>query len=529
MYKMLIAEQDEGQIELLKNYTRNVLKEVEIVRIERNGVSVLNYIKEHNLDILVISVDLEGISGLEVVRRVRQVNSRLHIVMISAYDYSDFVIKAIFYDVKDYLLKPIKESEYSAVLLKIRDELNQMKQVREKKNELERRKDQIDVFADYSFIYSILWNNKSVHLMKTYKEFFDIDKYGYVLNVEFVRTGEECLLDLDKDFKIIYQGIKDVISVYSPCIVGPEMGKRIIVFVCQTEEQSMDADNETSAIATANMLRFEMLRCFDIEVKIGIGSLKKVEDIRDSFEEAIKSLRYMDGYDVIHIKDVVSNSVSHKNYIDLEEKFLQNAKFGKEECMEQYVQILEVLQPLSIAEIKNKLLELIVMACHEVRAQCENEVSNLNYMSFLAEIYELEWEELKEWGYSKIEYIIKSVRTSRGARKSAVIKEALEYINDNFKEDLTLEVIAKYVGVTPQHFSKIFKEETKTTYVEWLTNVRIDKAREYLLEGTRTIKEIGFAVGFHDPNYFSRKFKKTVGKSPTAYAKPECNPVNSNS
>lgn len=528
MYKMLIAEQDEGQIELLKSYTRNVLKEVEIVKIEKNGVSVLNYIKEHSLDILVISVSLEGISGLEVVRRVRQFNSRLHIVMISAYDYSDFVIEAFNYGVKDYLLKPVKESEYSAVLLKIKDELNQIKQVKEKKTELERRKDQIDVFADYSFIYSILWNNGSTQLLKMYKEFFGIDKYGYILNIEYVRTGEECVLDLDKDFKIIYQGIKDAVSVCSPCVVGPEMGKRIIVFVCQTEEQAMNVDNETSAIATANMLRFEMLRCFDIEVKIGIGSLKKIEDIRDSYEEAIKSLRYMDGYDVIHIRDVVSNSVSHKNYIDLETKFLQNTKFGKEECIEQYVQILDVLQPLSIAEIKNKLLELIVMACHEVRAQCENEVSNLNYMAFLGEIQELDWEGLKDWGYSKIEYIIKSVRASRGARKSAVIKEALEYVNYNFKEDLTLEVIAKYVGVTPQHFSKIFKEETKFTYVEWLTNIRIEKAKEYLLEGTRTIKEIGFAVGFHDPNYFSRIFKKTVGKSPTAYAKPERNPVSSN-
>ena len=67
------------------------------------------------------------------------------------------------------------------------------------------------------------------------------------------------------------------------------------------------------------------------------------------------------------------------------------------------------------------------------------------------------------------------------------------------------------------YFSKMFKESTGENFIEYLTNVRIEKAKELLNNTDYSMKEIGIMVGYADPNYFSRTFKKNVGVTPTEY------------
>ncbi|MBR3772382.1 MAG: helix-turn-helix domain-containing protein [Clostridium sp.] len=518
MYKMLIAEMDQQQTELLKEYTESNFKDIEIVGVERSGAATLNYISNNHVDILVIAVHLEGIIGLEVIRRIRKQNKEIHIVVISEYDYSDFVIKAMNLGVRDYLLKPVKQPEFLVVIQRFIEELKKKILKEEKKNEIEQKDDKISIFADYSFIYSLLWGDTTLCLLENYREVLSIGRYGYIMNIEFVKTGDGCVVDLENDFKIIYQVMKDVISPTNMCVVGPKIGKRIIIYVNQSDRQAGEKDNALTAIALANKIRSEMIESYGIVTRIGIGGVKLIEEIRGSYEEAIKSLRYMEECGVVHSKDVASGVVSHKNYADLETKFLQTARYGREDCLEYFRLIMDLIRPLNINEVRNKVLELLIMACHEVRTQYENETNYLDYFAYMEEIHDFDWNQLKEWAYLRIEYIIKSIRNIRGSKKSAVVTEAMAYIQENYeKEELTLEFIAKYVNVTPQHFSKIFKEETKCTYVEWLANIRMEKAKRLLLQGNMSIRDVGSAVGINDANYFSRKFKKLVGVSPTNF------------
>lgn len=518
MYKMLIAESDQRQTKLLKEYTESNFKNIEIVGIEKSGLETLKFISENHVDILVIAVYLEGILGLEIVRRIRKQNKAIHIVVISGYDYSDFVIEVMNYGVRDYLLKPVKEPEFLAVIERFVNELDKKKQKEERKSEIEQRDDKIGLLADFSFIYGFLWNDKNTYMMKHYKEILSLDKYGYVLNIEITKIGEDCVVDIDTDFKVIYQVIKDAILPSSTSIVGPKIGKRIIVFVNQNDRQAGMKDNALPAIALANKLRMEFRNSFDIDIRIGIGGVKPTEEFRSSYEESIKSLRYMEEARVIHIKDVGNNTISHADYTELETKFLQAVKYGKEECLEYFRLIIDLIRPLNIYDSRNKILEILVLACHEVRVQFENESNHLDYIAYLEEIKEYDLNQLKEWGYSKVEYIIKSVRTNRRTKKSAIVTEAMAYMQENYqKQELSLEYIADYVNVTPQHFSKIFKAETKYKYSDWLASIRMEKAKELLLEGNMSIRDVGCAVGIDDPNYFSRKFKKLVGVPPTKF------------
>lgn len=98
-----------------------------------------------------------------------------------------------------------------------------------------------------------------------------------------------------------------------------------------------------------------------------------------------------------------------------------------------------------------------------------------------------------------------------------IIPKAMQYIREKYNEDITLEEVASFVLVSPYYFSKLFKEFTGKNYVDYITEYRVQKAKEMIKKGELSIKEICFEVGYNDPNYFSRVFKKVEGVTPSEY------------
>ena len=103
-------------------------------------------------------------------------------------------------------------------------------------------------------------------------------------------------------------------------------------------------------------------------------------------------------------------------------------------------------------------------------------------------------------------------------RYGSVIRDAKEYIRANFSQsDLSLNRIAVHIGVSPSYFSSIFKQETGQSFVEYLTQVRMERACELLKCTSYRTSEIGEQVGYNDSHYFSSAFKKAMGQSPKEY------------
>lgn len=95
-----------------------------------------------------------------------------------------------------------------------------------------------------------------------------------------------------------------------------------------------------------------------------------------------------------------------------------------------------------------------------------------------------------------------------------VIEKALDFIHSHYTSSITLEEVSNFVMRSPYYFSHLFKKVMNMTFVEYLTQLRIKKAKELLMEGDYTISEIASLVGYQDPNYFSRVFKVFSGGSP---------------
>ncbi|NOU91316.1 AraC family transcriptional regulator [Paenibacillus sp. LMG 31460] len=116
-----------------------------------------------------------------------------------------------------------------------------------------------------------------------------------------------------------------------------------------------------------------------------------------------------------------------------------------------------------------------------------------------------------------VELAIKRIREEREQRTWSVLDNAITFIQDKFREELSLEDVAEHVHLNPYYFSKVFKQQTGETFIDYVTRLRIERAKEFIKDGQFSLKEVCYMVGYKDPNYFSRVFKKVTGVAPTEY------------
>ncbi|MBU5335075.1 response regulator [Intestinibacter bartlettii] len=96
-------------------------------------------------------------------------------------------------------------------------------------------------------------------------------------------------------------------------------------------------------------------------------------------------------------------------------------------------------------------------------------------------------------------------------------QEAIDYVERNIKKNITLEEVAKNINITPHYLSKIFKKEVGVNFVTYVTDRKIDLAKEMLEDKNIPIVNISISLAFNQPNYFSKVFKKKVGVTPSEY------------
>ena len=104
-----------------------------------------------------------------------------------------------------------------------------------------------------------------------------------------------------------------------------------------------------------------------------------------------------------------------------------------------------------------------------------------------------------------------------GYRYTRHIHEALSFMEDNFNQGFHVEEIADHIGLSADYFSRLFKQFTGLSPMEYLKNIRLAKATELLRDSSNPIASVAFSVGFDDPSYFTRQFRQALGMSPSRY------------
>lgn len=192
-----------------------------------------------------------------------------------------------------------------------------------------------------------------------------------------------------------------------------------------------------------------------------------------------------------------------------------------------HVDLIEAISPIYY---ENKLLGYLMMG--QVLGEKPNNIL-WEKMSKYCKDYQVDFRQLKE-SFFNLKYLEKERieaaarvmdRSAKYIHLANIVKiqqlpiiEKIDYfINTNLSQDINITELAVFLNYSNSHLSHVFNKELNTFFTNYLREKRIDKAKELLIETNLAIKTIGEKVGYSDPNYFSRVFKKTIGISPTIF------------
>ena len=266
----------------------------------------------------------------------------------------------------------------------------------------------------------------------------------------------------------------------------------------------------------------KLISRIELQFRAGVGSIRPVDDIYPSYQEACLALKKAEGT-VMHINDLVAAQDIEENYpMETENAMYVALKHGDvSKTLEEAAQFFDWMQKNYAScpdDVRLKVLELVMYA--ERIAFHEGGMSyhfrdRTNYLATVTGFTTMD--QLQSWFLDHMKAAAEIIHAKASEKYSDIVANARDYIVNNFQKDVSLDEVSRVANVSPYYFSKVFKEETGETFVEYLTGLRMEHAKNLLREKEKSIKQICVESGYSDPNYFSRIFKKTVGVTPSEY------------
>ena len=315
-----------------------------------------------------------------------------------------------------------------------------------------------------------------------------------------------------------YKEIREYLKLYFDGFVGSVMGNKIAVLV-PVNSLEIDYATRVDIIQKARDLIHKLSFKTDIAFRIGIGRANELKKMDTSYREAVNAL-VITTNTIAHADDLPIGCAYSGDYpVALEQRLFDEIEKGRTDAAVSAARdYFEWLKTRDIMDARLKVLEFALWAeriAYESGGMTYNFSDRHDYLPNVMSI--LTMETLWDWFKEKIVTSCTNISTKKEESGQDVIEAAKEYINKNFTKNITLDDVSMAVNISSYYLSKIFKDSTGENFIDYLTALRIEKAKALLSTTSYSMKEICQLSGWQDPNYFSKSFKKNVGVTPTEY------------
>ncbi len=476
-------------------------------------------------DVVFMDVQMPGINGIEAIKEIKKINDSAVFVIITAYEFFEYAKEAINLKVFDYILKPVSKNTIVEVTRKVIDFLYSQKKNLLDIIDFKEKLSTVSLVLEEQFISYKVFGIGTPIEPEFYEELFKMKmKSGYVVCILFENKGQENFKELVND---AYEFVRYKLKKSINCLIGHPLNDRLVIYVpiydSNTIENFEIFKKDSKGVFTS---LFENLNSFTaLRFKIGIGRIHSINDFAISYEEAYLSALENTIDDIRFYDEKRVNEASNKSFLPdkflkmLETAILSEDFYKASEIFEQiYINVMEK-NNWEISILKTVIIELSFKIENILKQRFSTiNLSNLR-QEFICNV--LNFNDFKDLKSLFIDFLFR-VRTKLDEQYEKnlgeIVANVLNYINNNFsKEEITLQEISKNMNVSYHYLSKIFKDEIGKSFVEYLTELRMGKAMQLLNNPNISIKEIAQSVGYNDPNYFSKAFKKVTGLSPTEY------------
>ena len=533
MYKVLIIDDESIIRKGIKNIINWKQLDCEVCGDASDGIEGIELIKMHRPEIIITDIRMPGLDGISMIKQAKGILPGSKIIILTGYRDFDYVHEAIKCGAFDFLLKPTKIEELTSVITKAVNEINDQKirhsEVDRFKNLFEQS---IPVLREkflYDIIYGINTNESEIQeKMKLFglqiKNFILVimendydekststqyDKHLYQFGI--VNSFEEIfaekyevisiMLNSSRVGFIIQKPDKEPLNIeeisekcgYLQEVINNGFGFTVTVAVSSSGTSEMELPEKLkeclgsleykSYIGNNSIIQYSDLNSFfryDDYSTLDNYQKQLLESIKSGNEELVKVTtqnisRYVNtnNINISYLKNFYYSTLSSINNIRISVLAIDTDK--KHEEGRDIASLLQLIEKCDCADELNSLLE-------EVSLRIASKVNNFNNKSL-----------------------------------KLILRKAIDYIHEHYNEQVTLNEVAENIYVSTFYISRMFKKELGKSFIDYLNDVRIEKAKELLKDVKYKTYEVAELVGISDPHYFSKIFKKYSGMTPSEY------------
>jgi len=521
MFRAVLVDDETYDLEGLRLLIPWTELGIEVVCSENKPLAALQFIENHDIDLLITDIKMPAISGIELSRKAMEQNPGLKTVFISGYQDFQYAKQALDLKAHGYILKPVDDEEIIAVLRTATAELEKERSIRNEND---------NVITSFHFIK----NDVLQHLLEGTidRETLGAFLARYPLDLVFVQASavlievDDVLLRMDRDPKAGNCELDGLIEFMGQYVIETGVGKW-----CRLNRSQAGLVYTAPRESLEQWLQ-ELLQhirqhtSFTITVSYG-EEVTSLEELSFSFSQA---KTFMNGKMFIGknrvIPPVMNKPGMNKDIKDL--SVVLEAMFG---AMASY-------RLVSICDCIDELFEVAAMFEHSVKVyhfsihiatRLEAYLGTLNetYESLLGwgipqmdVIHNLETvDDIKRWLRNTLFQISEIMFMKKQHKNRRLMENIVNYIRERLAENLTLREVANHFAYSPNHLGVLFKEHTGESFNEYLLRIRMEKAITLLDQHQFKIYEVADMIGYKNIAYFSRQFREYYNITAADYRK----------
>ncbi|TDP90096.1 AraC family two component transcriptional regulator [Halanaerobium saccharolyticum] len=494
MIKVLIAEDEHLERKAIKFFINKLYQdELEIAAEVSNGEEAVFQALENNVDLVLMDIKMPKLNGLEAAEKLKEKVPGTEIIILTAHSEFDYAQKSIKIGVSDYLVKPYVEADFKEVVDTALAKIKTQKKKNEKERALLEKIKNISPVLEKEIILNIIYNTES-----SLKSFL---KHTRLLGIEaekfiFITFNYNEQQKIDTE---LYNFIRDQLKGCFDNIISYNglINSIFLVIDDQLPQKISSAEYKKIEAAVKNREKNILVKKSSIS-----SDFKIISDIYNQTKEKTADAQFsINTYPYQSEKKVFAKTID-KNYEQAKKEFNKIYNYLVQEEKNNLSRIKSFLRRFLIF-LNRRLMEYYNQQQPFLEMQTlENEIELINNL-----------EGLKIYFEQIIENLIDDLCNNAKEQKVEIIETVKDYIDENYKEDISLEDVADYISFSKYYLSKLFKEVEGINYKDYLIKVRMEEAKKRLKNGDK-IKVVACEVGYSDRNYFSRAFKKYTGISP---------------
>ena len=525
-YTVLLVDDEEEVFQVIMKKLDWESMGFSIAGYARNGVEALEMAEELQPDVVMTDIKMPYMDGLTLCKKLKELYQKVKVIIFSGFDEFEYAKEAIKIEAEEYILKPINSNELREVFERIKVNLD--KELDEKRN--------IDKLREYymeslpvlqeNFYTSLIEGRIPESQIEKYVQNYQINLTGpyYVVTVLHISTTNPENVPIDPFLLTVSvkKLAEEQLTEKWNCRTVTYLGDILVI------AQLSDVDSVTHF--TDDMDRFCKMakRVCKAKITAGIGHVcSGPEELQMSYLGAKNAVSYRVLYGNTRAINIAEIDPQENADLPWEEPFIQKiikkVKVGEEQpLLDAIAEFTEKLagSKMSLQRYRILIMELITELS---RFGANNQINLEDVFGGNGDVYtramQLEsTDALREWLCENCLKLQKQVQNERQDTTKSFVSKAIDYVKEHYADtDLGIETICGYLNVSAAYFSTVFKKETGKTFINYLTDYRMEEAVELLLTQNEKTYVIAEKVGYTDPNYFSYVFKKQFGMSPSKY------------